>query len=174
MIIFPADHPLVLDGSHDTEGYTPKERRAQQRRLTQEQTDMAKRKTPSPMDRKLTSPNKSNGAVRQHMAAEAKRPRKQPLPGLEDARIGSLDDVCASIAEVRESMNGLRADEAEHLRSALKLMREHRKTTWRAAGVELARVPSEEKLRVRSTKEKATAEVDDDGLEVRHASGAEA
>jgi hypothetical protein len=34
MIIFDADHPLVLDGSHDREGYTPRERRAQARRHT--------------------------------------------------------------------------------------------------------------------------------------------
>jgi len=33
MIIFDADHPLVLDGSHDREGYTPKERRARERKL---------------------------------------------------------------------------------------------------------------------------------------------
>jgi hypothetical protein len=30
--IFAPDHPLVLDGSHDEEGYTPAERRAQARR----------------------------------------------------------------------------------------------------------------------------------------------
>jgi hypothetical protein len=34
VIIFNADHPRVLDGTYDREGYTPKERRAQARKLS--------------------------------------------------------------------------------------------------------------------------------------------
>ncbi len=149
MQIFDPDHPLVVNGTHDTEGYTPNERRAQQRK---EQTPMATRKAASRIDRKLSAPD----------APRRGRPRKVPLPGLEDTRIGSLDDICASVSEIREQLNTLRAEEAGQLRTALGLMRKHEKTTWRAAGVELARVPGEEKLRVRTTKEPATAEVEDD------------
>ncbi len=87
-----------------------------------------------------------------------KQPRMPPLPGMEDLRIKVLDDVCRSIAEVREAKNALRATEGDHLIAALKAMRKHEKTTWRHAGVELVRVPGEEKLRVRTSKEPATAE----------------
>lgn len=59
-------------------------------------------------------------------------------------------------------MAELRADEAGHKRTALNLMRKHDRTTWRHAGVELARVPGEEKLRIRKSKENATAEVESD------------
>jgi len=91
-----------------------------------------------------------------------KRPRDIPLPGLEDARIGPLDDIAASISEVRASMNELRTTEAGYLQNALNLMRKYEKTAWRAHGVELVRVPGEEKLRVRTSKEQASAETDED------------
>lgn len=41
-------------------------------------------------------------------------------------------------------------------------MKKHRVRTYNFAGVELARVPGAEKLRVRTSKEKATTEVDTD------------
>lgn len=59
-------------------------------------------------------------------------------------------------------MAELRELEGTDLRTALKLMRQHDRMTWRAAGVELARVPGEEKLRVRTSKESATAESEED------------
>jgi hypothetical protein len=59
-------------------------------------------------------------------------------------------------------MAELRADENGQKRTALQLMRKHDRTSWRHAGVELARVPGEEKLRVRKSKESATAEVEED------------
>lgn len=85
------------------------------------------------------------------------RPRSQPLPGLEEARLSKLDNLCESIGESRSQMNKLRQEEAQDLRAALKLMRKHERTSYRHAGVEMARVPGEEKLRVR-WKEGATAE----------------
>lgn len=75
------------------------------------------------------------------------------------------------MSEIRDQMNTLRADEAGHLRTALKLMRKHNRTSWRAAGIEFSRVPGEEKLRVRSSKEKATAETDDEQVDANEAEG---
>jgi len=76
-------------------------------------------------------------------------------------RIKPLDDICASIAETRGQLNDLKGEEAGLEQTALALMRRHNKTAWRAAGVELVRVPGEEKLRVRTAYERtATAEVD--------------
>lgn len=92
-----------------------------------------------------------------------RRPRQASLAGMEDARIKPLDDIAATIAENREDMNKLRADDAGHLQTALGLMRRYNRTSWRAHGVELVRVPGEEKLRVRTTKAGATAETEDEG-----------
>lgn len=130
---------------------------------------MAKKTTPKKRSHKKKT---TNGAVRQTRkqaegvlrkgAIRTKAPRSVPLPGMEDARIGALDDELAAIADIREQKNELRTQETEHMRTTLKLMREHGKTSWRHAGVEAARVPGEEKLRVRTSKEKATAEVEDE------------
>jgi len=109
-------------------------------------------------------------ATRGKAAAPAKRgpgrprtPRQQPL--IEGVRIKPLDDVAATIGDLRDQMNALRTDEAEQLKVALELMREHKRTTWNHAGVELVRVPGVEKLRVRTSKDKATAEVDEEDEE---------
>jgi hypothetical protein len=98
-------------------------------------------------------------------ASKPKGPRTQalPLPGGLGKRIQALDDAAAAIGDIRDQMAELRADEQGHKRTALNLMRKHDRTTWRHAGVELARVPGEEKLRIRKTKgENASAEVDED------------
>lgn len=116
----------------------------------------------------------SKDNVEQALSGPLRRsPRPVPLPGLEDTRIEALDDVATSIADIRAKMAELRELEGTDLRTALKLMRDHGRMTWRAAGVELARVPGEEKLRVRTSKESATAESEeDDGDETVEATDA--
>jgi hypothetical protein len=105
-------------------------------------------------------------AARQDAARKkARGPRSQalPLPGGLGKRIQALDDAAAAIGDIRDQMAELRADEQGHKRTALNLMRKHDRTTWRHAGVELARVPGEEKLRIRKTKgENASAEVEEE------------
>ena len=65
MLIFEADDPLVLDGTYDREGFTPKERRAQQRKLKGER--MAKKKAP-----KKTTPKKATQKKKTVKAVTAK------------------------------------------------------------------------------------------------------
>ncbi len=97
------------------------------------------------------------------MAQDApKSPRHQPLPGMEGVRHSALDRLCEGISEVRAIINANEAIDAEKCREAQDFMRENKIKTYRFAGVELARVPGEEKLRVRTSKEKTTAEVDGD------------
>lgn len=84
--------------------------------------------------------------------------RSIPLPGLEQVRSQKLDNICESIADTREQMNTLRTEEKDEKRGALTTMRERNLTTYRHAGVELVRVPGEERLRVRTSKQDATAE----------------
>jgi hypothetical protein len=149
--IFEADDPLVVNGTYDVYGWKPGERariaKATARQL-KEATEMAKKRKHEP--RRQTAP------------APKRKARQVPLSGMEDVRIRALDDCAASIAEIREQMNELRGQEGDHLKNALKLMRKHDRMSWRAAGVELVRVAGEEKLRVRTSKEKATAEVEEE------------
>ena len=90
------------------------------------------------------------------------RAKNVPLKGMEDVRIGALDDICSTLSDVREAVNTARGAEKEHLQTALNLMREHQKQSWRAHGVELVRVPGEEKIRCRTSKEAASAETEDE------------
>lgn len=90
-------------------------------------------------------------------------PRSQPLPGMEDARIGALDDIAHSIADVREQKNKLANEEKQLLATALKLLREHKRTIWKHNGVELVLVPGEEKVRARLVKGEARDDEDDQG-----------
>lgn len=103
---------------------------------------------------------KGNG---QDMRPRLRKPHKdQPLPGMEDVRIKAIQECLASLAEVRETLNTTRNEEKTLMQRLLNLMRKHEKQACRSNGVEAVRVPGEEKLRVRTSKEQATAEVDDD------------
>jgi hypothetical protein len=82
---------------------------------------------------------------------------------MERVRDSRLDDLCASIGEGRDAMAKLREEESGDLQAALSRMRARGLHTYQHAGVEMARVPGEEKLRVRTSREKATAEVDEGG-----------
>lgn len=82
---------------------------------------------------------------------------------MEDAAIVPLNKVCQSIAETREAINDLKAEEAGYEQTALSLMRRNDRTTYQHAGVTLVRVPGEEKLQVKTTRERsATAEAPSD------------
>jgi len=118
-------------------------------------------KAPSKNRHKVKAPK---SAAKTAKPGRPRAPRQQAL--ITEARIKPLDDVAATIGDLRDQMNALRTDEGEQLNIALKLMRKHERTTWKHAGVELVRVPGEEKLRVRTSKEKATAEVEEEGVEV--------
>jgi hypothetical protein len=119
-----------------------------------------RRQTRKDVDRMLRGPMKKKAKSPRAASTRQKHkgPRAAALPGMEDVRIRGLDDVCASISENRGAMNELRATDGDLLNKALKLMRMHERTSWRHAGVELLRVPGEEKIRVRTSKEQATAE----------------
>lgn len=95
----------------------------------------------------------------------APKPRAAVLPGMDHLRIKELDDICESIAETREAINDAKREETDFERAAFKLMKKHKRTTWKSSGVELYVVPGEEKLRVKTSRAKATGEVDDEEAE---------
>lgn len=122
---------------------------------------MAQRKAP-PKQGKAKRPGKA--PTRKPAAKRAPPgPRSQMLPGMEHVRDQTLDRLCESVGEGRDAMAQLRENEAGDLQAALTRMRARNLHTYQHAGVEMARVPGEEKLRVRATKDKATAAVDEGG-----------
>ncbi|CAB4187273.1 hypothetical protein UFOVP1601_16 [uncultured Caudovirales phage] len=96
-----------------------------------------------------------------------KTPKSKPLPGMEEAIHTRLNTLCEQISETRAQVNQLRGEDNDLCRHALAYMHDNKVRTYRFAGVELARVPGEEKLRVRTSKEAATTEVEqaDDATE---------
>lgn len=106
---------------------------------------------------------------------QRRRPKAQSLPGMENiGQIPSLDRCCRALSDVRGQMSDLRADEAAEMQTALNELKRHNRTTYRQHGVELVRVPGEEKLRVRTSKEGASAETEEDAgdLDPMDAAGA--
>lgn len=149
MLIFDADDPLVLNGTYDREGYKPGERariaKAEKRR--EEEERMAKSKTQANANGKTSETTR--GA------------RSTPLPGMEQIRSKRLDNLCESIAEQREKMNSARVEEQSDIAAALQEMQKRGIHTFKHNGVELARVPGAEKLRVRLTKDNGDASDED-------------
>ena len=96
-------------------------------------------------------------------AARRSAPRNVVLPGMEQELNVRLNRFCENIAEIREELNEKRALEDEECRQAHDEMRRTDTRTHRWAGVELARVPGEEKLRVRTSKQATTAETEEQG-----------
>lgn len=105
---------------------------------------------------------------RRKNAAKRPGPRSQTLPGMEEVRDAVLDRLCESLGETRDKQAALRIDEQADMQASLKRMRIKSKdfpegrTSYRHAGMELSRVPGEEKLRCRRTSQGASAEVEDD------------
>ena len=76
--------------------------------------------------------------------------RDAALPGMEDARIGPLDDICVNIADARAEINAMKAQEHGFQDAALSLLQEHKKRTWTHAGITLVRKPGEETLIIKN------------------------
>lgn len=89
------------------------------------------------------------------------RPRSQALPGMESVRSQRLDNICEGIAEERESFNAHKFAETGLIQSALQDMVAKGIQVYKHGGIELARVPGAEKLRVRMSKDHGDAGVED-------------
>lgn len=155
MIIFAADHPLVVNGTYDREGYKPGERariakaRARQQQLEHE-APMAKKK-----------------------ADAKKKPRQQDL--IDDRAIKPLEDIAESYADVRDRRMELNKEEAELKKHALKLMHKYEKTIYRSGGIEIRVIEGEEDVKVKIKKPGEDDEADTgDTAEIGDAEAAEA
>lgn len=95
--------------------------------------------------------------------------RSQTLPGMEQIRNRRLDNFCEAINDARSTKNAQQIEEDSAIQGALREMHDRSVDVYKHAGVELARVPGTEKLRVRLTKDKGDAAVSTVG---RHAENA--
>lgn len=95
-----------------------------------------------------------------------KRPTTRPLPGMEGlAAVPSLDGICSSLADIRFQLNDLRGQEKGQLVNALRELRKVNRTMYKSHGIELVRVPGEEKVRARLVAGEGASDVEptDDG-----------
>lgn len=88
---------------------------------------------------------------------KAAKPRQAALPGTAQIRNKRLDHLCEEIGDARDKMNGARALEQSAIADALGEMQRTDGRAYKHAGVELARMPGGEKLRVRVTKDHGDA-----------------
>ncbi len=93
--------------------------------------------------------------------ANGKGARSRTLPGMERVRNRKLDNLCEAIGEERRRMNAAKLDEQASIQASLQVMQRENISIYKHAGVELARVPGAEKLRVRLTKEDGDADETD-------------
>lgn len=76
---------------------------------------------------------------------------------MEQVRSKKLDNLCEGIADCRGQKNAAVTEEKSLDASALQVMVKEGISVYRHGGVELARIPGAEKLRVRMTKEEGDA-----------------
>ena len=162
MIIYEADDPLVVSGVYDREGYKPGERLriAKARpRVNEQEATMAKHKKAS--KKRVNGKTTRRGAAARKSKANARSPRSQVLPGMEQVRDRVLDELCESLGDCRDTMNASKVEEKGLIQSALKRMQVKERQVYKHARIALSREPGAERLRVRVVKEEGDADESD-------------
>ena len=72
---------------------------------------------------------------------------------MEQVRNTKLDNLCEAIAETRATINDLKQTEAGNEQAALKVMQQYQVSSYKHGGVQLVRIPGDEKLSVRLSKD---------------------
>jgi len=102
------------------------------------------------------------GPIRKRQA-----PEQPGLPEMENMGADKkMDDICRRVANRHAEMNDLRRDDQADYQLALTRLRKIDRMSYNRFGVEMVRVPGEEKLRVRTSgREEASSEVDEPAAE---------
>lgn len=131
----------------------------------------ARARTKKAAPKKTTARKQSRKAVERVLTTGPirRRPKTPVLPGMEGmVQDQELDSICSAIAdnmhianEADETLKGLKGN-------GLSALRKKNRTVYKAHGVEIVRVPGDEKLRTRLVKGDGadTGEGGDDGAEV--------
>lgn len=166
-LVFEPTDPCVVDGTYDVYGYKPAEqaRLAKQRARVEGDSDMAKfpkkpeKKKAAKGPAKQERPRKAKAAAAPKSdkpKAKRGRPRRpvdQPLPGMEDARIGELEAVAESYADIRDRRMELTQEEAELKATAIKVLHKYNKLIYKRNGIEIRLVVGDEGVKVKVRKE---------------------
>lgn len=112
--------------------------------------------------KKATKPKRPSKPSAKHAAATEKHttPKDRPLPTMEQSKNARLERLCDSIGTQREVINAAKTTERGDIQAALQEMQRSGLQVFRHGGVELARIPGADKLRVRVTDEEGGASVD--------------
>jgi hypothetical protein len=84
--------------------------------------------------------------------------KTERLPGMQDAKIESLQNKAIEYAEVRDSRQKLLAQEVELKGELLKLMKKHKKDEYDYEDVHIELVTEEETVKVKIKKQKAESD----------------
>lgn len=97
-----------------------------------------------------------------HEPRKRRNERSQPLPGMEESKHVKLDAICENIGELLDQVNDARRGISGERQAGLQIMHDDDIGIHRFAGVELARMPGSETLRVRRVKAegRATSKLD--------------
>lgn len=85
--------------------------------------------------------------------------RSQPLPGMEQVRDRTLDNISEAIGDCRDQANQARTEEKSLKAAALKRMTDRNIQAYKHARVAMVVEPGAARLRVRMVKEEGDAEV---------------
>mgnify|MGYP001597586506 CR=1 FL=1 len=87
-----------------------------------------------------------------------RRPKAQALPGMEEAvsPIPRLSKICASLSDVRHTMNDLKGTEKGLLQAALPILIAHKRIVYKDHGIELVHVHGDDKVRARLVDDDST------------------
>lgn len=128
---------------------------------------MAKKKKTGKKSKPAARYNLKRGAsagTKKALATRKAGPRSQTLPEMGQVRSTRLDNLCEAINEDRQAMNAAKGSEAGNIQAALREMQRatdkhpNGRMVYKHGGVELARVPGADKLRVRLSKDDGDAD----------------
>lgn len=124
------------------------------------------KKKPAPKDRKAaakkTKPPKAKAPSRAHSAASSRatKPRDKKLPGFEQPKNQRLELLCESLDTQRTVINDAKRIEKSDKAAALQEMTRTGLLAFKHAGIELARIPGADTIRVHVVKDEGEMEAE--------------
>ena len=108
---------------------------------------------PEQEQKKSAEPTGDEELLKTPANAAKRKPRQGRLPGTEDAAIEELESAAEEYAEVRDDRMGLTEKEVELKTELLRLMDDHKKTSYYHAGVTIEVKAKDRTVKVRIKKD---------------------
>ncbi len=122
------------------------------------------KKKPAPNDRKAAAKKPTSAA---HAAATARnaKPRDEKLPGFKQPKNQRLELLCESLDNQRTVINDAKRIEKSDKAAALQEMTRVGLLAFKHAGIELARIPGADTIRVHVVKDEGEMEAEGEATE---------